>query len=153
MRWWSSNTSTVSVGSWIRAFSTDVSTSSIGGDDEAYISARGVSPTPECSVLSALMTYVQKRIGALSPSSSETQARGQAPRLASACQALSKVVLPQPAGATMRVSVPLNAVFIRCVSRGRVTIFRRAGGTEIFVVSRWRDGMLAAEESGVAVGD
>src|SRR6266700_111040 len=152
MSWQSSNTSTVSVGSWIRAFSRDVSTSSIGGDDEAYISARGVSPTPGCSVLSALMTYVQKRIGLLSPSSSETQARGQAPRPASACQALSKVVLPQSAGATMRVSVPLSAVFIRCVSRGHVTIFRRAGGTEIFVVSRWRDGMLAAEESGVAAG-
>src|SRR6266571_9139126 len=153
MRWWSSTTSTVSVGSWIKAFSRDVSTSSIGGDDEAYISARAVSPTPECSVLSALMTYVQKRSGSLSPSSSETQARGQPPGLASACQALSKVVLPQPAGATMRVRAPLSAVFIRCVSRGRITIFRRAGGTEIFVVSRWRDGMLVAEESGVAVGD
>src|SRR6266700_3170631 len=149
MSWQSSNTSTVSVGSWIRAFSTDVSTSSIGGDDEAYISARGVSPTPECSVLSALMTYVQKRIGALSPSSSETQARGQAPGLASACQALSKVVLPQPAGATMSVSAPLMAAFIHCMSRGRVTMFRRAGGTEIFVLSRRRDGMLVPEEGGV----
>src|SRR6266516_6571686 len=140
------------MGSWIRAFSRDVSTSSIGGDDAAYISARVVSPTPGCSVLSALMIYVQKRMGSLSPSSSETQAL----RLASACQALSRVVLPHPAGATMRVRAPFMAAFSRCVSRGRVTIFRRACGTESFVVSRWRDGMLVTEEVGggrVAVGD
>src|SRR5436309_13487601 len=91
-------------------------------------------------------------MGSLSPSSSETQARGQPWCLASACHALSKVVLPQPAGATIRVSVPLSPVVIPCVSRGRVTLFRRAGGTEIFVVSRWSDGMLVAEESGVAAG-
>src|SRR2546426_12178970 len=125
--------------------------SSVGDGGEEYNRVRGISPTPGCSVLRAAMTYVQKRMGALSPSSSETQARGQAPGLASACQALSKVVLPQPAGATMRVSVPLSAVVIRCVSRGRITIFRRAGGTEIFVVSRWRAGKLA-EESGAAAG-
>ena len=46
----------------------------------------------------------------------------------------------------MSVSAPLTAAFIHCVSRGRVTMFRRAGGTEIFVVSRWRDGTLAPEE-------
>src|SRR6266581_1756555 len=48
----------------------------MGGGDEAYNSARGVSPTPGCRVLSALMTYVQKRRELLSLASSETQARG-----------------------------------------------------------------------------
>src|SRR5215831_943903 len=143
----------VSVGSWLRAFSRDVSTSSIGGDDEAYMSARGASPTPGCSVLSAARTYVQKRVGSLSPASSETQARGQALKLASARQALRRVVLPHPAGATTRASWPFIAAFNRSVSRGRVTTFRRRGGTEIFVVSRWRDGMLmAGERAGIAGG-
>src|SRR6266852_7853299 len=91
-------------------------------------------------------------MGSLSPASSETQARGQALRLASACQALSRVVLPHPAGATMRASGLFMAAFNRSVSRGRVTTFRRRGGTEIFVVSRWRDGMLMAEGDGVAAG-
>src|SRR6266487_3931506 len=141
----------VSVGSWLRAFSRDVSTSSIGGDDEAYISARGGSASPGCAVLSAARTYVQKRVGSLSPASSETQAMGQALKLASACHALSRVVLPHPAGAMMRASWPFIAAFNRSVSRGRVTMFRRRDGTEIFVVSRWRDGMLMAEEpAGVA---
>src|SRR5215470_5438604 len=116
----------------------------MGGGDEAYRSARGVSPTPGCSELSALMTYVQKRRESLSLASSETQARGQRLRLASACQALSRVVLPQPAGATTSVSVPLIAAFILCMSRGRFTMFWRVGGTEIFVLSRWREGRLMA---------
>src|SRR5438876_2465017 len=140
------------MGSWIRALSRDVSTSSIGGDDEAYISARGVSPTPGCSVLSAARTYVQKRMGSLSPVSSETQARDQSLRLTPACHALSRVVLPHPAGATMRVSGLFIAAFNRSVSRVRVTTFRRRGGTEIFVVSRWRDGRLMAERGEVAAG-
>src|SRR6516165_4397301 len=122
----------LSVGSRLRAFSRDVSTSSIGGEDEPYICTREVSPTPGCSVLSAARTYVQKRVGSLSPASSETQARGQALKLASACQALRRVVLPHPAGATMRASEPCIASFNRFIRRGRVTTFRRSGGTEIF---------------------
>src|SRR5215471_16955088 len=125
-----------SVGSRLRALSRDVSTSSIGGEDEPYISTREVSPTPGCSALSAARTYVQKRVGSLSPASSETQARGQALKLASACHALRRVVLPHPAGATTRASWPFIAAFNRSVSRGRVTTFRRRGGTEIFVESR-----------------
>src|SRR5207247_6549603 len=82
----------------------------------------------------------------------ETQGRGKVQWLGSAYQALSKVVLPHPAGATMRVIVPLTAAFIRCRSRVRVTIFRRAGGTEIFVVSRWRDVVIVKEGGGVAAG-
>ncbi len=50
----------------------------------------------------------------------------------------------------MRVSVLLKAAFICCVSRRRITLFGRAGGTVIFVVSRWWEGRLVAEESGVA---
>src|SRR5512142_2087255 len=119
----------VSVGSWISAFSREVSTSSIGGDDEPYISARGVSPTPGCSVFSAARTYVQKRMGSLSPASSETQARGQALNLASARQAQSKVVLPHPAGATMRASWLFIEAYNRSDSPGRVTTFMRRGGT------------------------
>src|SRR6516162_5341723 len=126
----------LSVVTRLRAFSRGVSTSSIGGDDEPYISVRGTSPTPGCSVFSAARTYVQKRVGSLSPASSETQARGQALRLASAYQALRRVVLPHPAGATMRASWPFIAAFNRSVSRGRVTTFRRRDGMEIFVVSR-----------------
>src|SRR5947207_1037622 len=91
-------------------------------------------------------------MGSLSLASIETQARGQALRLASACHAPNRVVLPHPTGATMRVSAPLMAAFICCVSRGRITMLRRAGGTEIFVVSRWSDGALATEEGGVAAG-
>src|SRR5215469_11111972 len=89
-------------------------------------------------------------MGSLSLASSETQARGQAPRSASADQAWSRVVLPQPAGAAIKVSGPRMAACIRCVSRGRGTICRRAGGIEIFVVSRWRSGVLAAEEDGAS---
>ena len=97
------------------------------------------------------MTYVQKRMGSLSPVSSETQARGQALNLASACQAQSKVVLPHPAGATMRASWLFIAAFNRSDSRGRVTTFMRRGGIVIFVVSRWRDGMLMVKDrAGVA---
>src|SRR5947209_7380212 len=107
---------------------------------------------PGCSVSSAAMTYVQKRRGSLSPASSETQARDQALRLASAYQALRRVVLPQPAGATMSVSTPLMAACIRCTSRGRVTTFWRAGGTVIFVVSRWREGTLLPGTRGETVG-
>ena len=47
---------TVSVGSSIRALSREVSTSSIGGGDEAYSNASAVSLTPGCSVLSAVRT-------------------------------------------------------------------------------------------------
>ena len=78
-------------------------------------------------------------------------ASGQALNLASARQAPSKVVLPHPAGATMRASWLFIAAYNRCNSRGRVTTFMRRGGTVIFVMSRWRDGMLMVEErAGVA---
>ena len=61
--------------------------------------------------------------------------------------------MPHPAGATMRASWPFIAAFNRSVSRERMTTFKRRGGTEIFVVSKWRDGMLMVEERAeVAVG-
>src|SRR5690242_12185546 len=119
----------VSVGSGINAFSKDVRTTSIGAAGVACNSASASSPTPGCNLFSAVITYIQKRVGSLSPSSSETQARDQVLWLISAYQLLSNVVLPQPAGATTRVSLLFMAAFIRSVSRGRATRFRRAGGT------------------------
>ena len=50
----------------------------------------------------------------------------------------------------MRVSILLKAAFICCVSRRRITLFGRAGGTEIFVISRCWESRLVAEESAVA---
>src|SRR5437899_2760997 len=71
----------------------------------------------------ASMTYRQKRIGSLSPGSRESQATG-----ACGCSFrrwaihwLTNVVLPKPAGAERRVSLPSQPVSSRVSRRSRVT--------------------------------
>ena len=88
----------VSVESGISAFSKDVRTLSIDADGVACNSVSGFSPTPGCSLFSAVITYIQKRSGSLSLSSSETQARDRALRLNSAHQLLNNVVFTAQLG-------------------------------------------------------
>src|SRR4030042_5301844 len=57
------------------------------------------SPIFVAIVCNAAIKYVRKRVGSLSPSSSDSQATG---RLLPASHSLISVVLPKPAGAEMR---------------------------------------------------
>src|SRR3990172_9512081 len=82
-----------------------------------------------------------KRAGSLSASSSDNQATelphtcsgGQC--LGLAIHSLSRVVLPKPAGAEMRVNLrpKERPSFNRSIRRGRRTIFGRGGGIYNFV--------------------
>ena len=79
------------------------------------------------------MKYVRKRTGSLSPSSRESQVTGTAPRLA---HSLTRVVLPNPAGAETSVKLPLIPPASRSSRRGRGTRSGRGGGRYSLVVRR-----------------
>src|SRR5918999_2861021 len=67
-------------------------------------------------------------MGSLSPSSSDTQPPRRPPALRSFDHSLSRVVLPNPAGAEMRVSFRPDSCSSFSVNRGRETSFGRATG-------------------------
>src|ERR671915_848874 len=67
-----------------------------------------------------------KRTGSLSPSSSETQATYPSLPARSLNHSTSKVVLPKPAGAEIKVSLRPGSRSRVAVSRGRATRFGRA---------------------------
>jgi hypothetical protein len=69
--------------------------------------------------------YANLRAGSLSPSSRDSQVTGR-PQLAT--HSLTIVVLPKPAGAEMRVSLPCRPSFSRSSRRGRGIILGRGGG-------------------------
>src|SRR4030042_1358736 len=83
-------------------------------------------------VCKAATRYVRKRVGSLSPSSSDSQATG---RSQPATHSLTSVVLPKPAEAEMRVSLrpEERPSFSRSIRRGRRTILDRGGGIYSFV--------------------
>ncbi len=81
-------------------------------------------------VCKAATRYVRKRMGSLSPASSESQAAGRSHQ---ASHSLISVVFPKPAGAEMRISLRCSPS-LSCLSRrGRLTIAGRSGGTYSFV--------------------
>src|ERR671916_3234454 len=67
-----------------------------------------------------------KRTGSLSPSSSESQATYPSPPARSLNHSTSKVVLPKPAGAEIKVSLRPGSRSRLAVSRGRATSCGRA---------------------------
>src|SRR5207253_5801985 len=81
-------------------------------------------------VCKAAMRYIRKRVGSLSPSSSDSQATC---RSQPATHSLRSVVLPKPAGAESRVSLRCRPSFSRAIRRGRRTTFGRGGGIYSFV--------------------
>src|SRR5205823_5895939 len=70
----------------------------------------------------------------LSPSSSDSQATLS---WVVATQALSRVVLPKPAGAETRVSLRCRPSSSRSTKRGRSTAFGGSGGIKILVARIW----------------
>ena len=88
-------------------------------------SQRTPSPIFAAIVCKAATRYVRKRVGSLSPSSSDSQAAG---RPHPATHSLTSVVLPKPAGAEIRVSLPCRPSFSRSTRRGRRTTLGRGGG-------------------------
>ena len=80
---------------------------------------------PPGSSATLLLGKKMNRAGSLSPLSSDSHATG-IPQLA--IHSLTSVVLPKPAGAEMRVSLPTNPSIHRSIRRGRRTILGRDGG-------------------------
>jgi hypothetical protein len=95
---------------------------------------RGENPLPE-SVFDRPERGHQverKRAGSLFPSSSDTQATERSDER-SATHSPSRVILPKPAGAVIRVSLRPGSLFRLSIRRGRATNFGRACGTRTLV--------------------
>src|SRR2546421_10278947 len=90
-------------------------------------------------VCKAATRYVRKRMGSLSPASSESQAAGRSHQ---ASHSLISVVFPKPAGAEMRISLRCSPSLSCPSRRGRVTILGRSGG-EYSLVGGKGGGMAA----------
>src|SRR5215216_6320257 len=91
-----------------------------------------------------VIKYDQNWIGSLSPSSSENQVTQ---RGLFGIHSLSNVVLPNPAGAAMRVIFRSRPAFKHSINRGRETIFDRGRGVNNLVlrISTMTLQMLAIE--------
>lgn len=99
---------------------------SVGGGWGARSSPNTPLPIFGSIVCNAATTYARKRVGSLSPSSSDSQATG---RSETAAHSLTSVVFPKPAGAAMRVSSRRVPSFNRSIRWGRRIVFGRSGGT------------------------
>ena len=107
-----------------------------------------VSPAVGTARWNAVATLNQKALGSLSAGSSDTQT-GIRPSEAEASQAASSVVLPNPGGAEMSVTLACVARRNRSESRSRRTRDSRGRGTKNFVSGRvraTRQGIAGANE-------
>src|SRR5215217_3887174 len=111
-------------------------TASTGGNSGKRSEARTPSPIPSPRAdRSALTRYAKKRAGSLSASSKESQATDLPSSERSSNHSLSKVVLPNPAGAETRVSLRPSLRTRASRKRGRGTSSGRVLGTRTFVVT------------------
>lgn len=98
----------------------------------AWSKFRVLAPNPGAILCKAMMTYIRKRAGSLSSSSSESHATGSALLL---IHSATSVVLPNPAGAESSVKLPYRPAFRRSIKPGRGTEPGRDAGINSFVVS------------------
>src|SRR6266545_2259945 len=125
---------------------------SVGGGCGEWSTATTPAPISAAIVCKATTKYVRKRVGSLSPLSSDSQATCRPQR---ATHALTSVVFPNPAGAAMRVSLRCS----RAIRRGRGTAFGRGGGIYSFVansgvdIDRYLDCSLTPINSSATIVD